>query len=102
MTSAAAESTHQDLAAFESALRADGYLDIEKKTVEAGKYAAEHHHDFDVRALVLAGSAVIACNGEPRTYRPGDVLIVDAGTPHTEHYGPEGYTALVGRRHSPV
>ena len=91
-----------DTATFEAQLRQDGYLDIEVKSVEAGKFVPVHHHDFDVRALVLEGSADIACNGVSRVLQPGDVLVVDAGTPHTEHYGPQGYTALIGRRHSPV
>jgi hypothetical protein len=36
------------------------------------------------------------------TYRPGDVLEVAADVPHTEHYGPNGYTFLLGRRHKPA
>ena len=53
----------------------------------------------DTVALVLDGEATIDCGGGARTFRPGDVLEVAADQPHTEHYGPKGYTFLLGRRH---
>ena len=84
---------------FEAGLRADGYLDIETKRMQADCNNAEHSHPFDVRALVLDGSATIGCAGDPVTYRAGDLLELAAGTEHTEQYGPGGYRALVGRRH---
>jgi mannose-6-phosphate isomerase-like protein (cupin superfamily) len=88
-----------DTSDFEAQLRRDGYLDIETKSVGAGVEIGSHSHAFDVRALVLEGEATIACGGEPRTYRPGDVVEVAAGVEHTEQYGPSGYRYLVGRRH---
>lgn len=90
-----------DIETFKAALLADGYLEIVERTIEPNVVIDEHSHPYDVRALVLAGTATIACSGEaPRVYRTGDVLEVKAGCPHTEHYGPDGYTFLVGRRHS--
>ena len=50
-------------------------------------------------SLVLDGEATIDCGSGARTFRPGDVLEVAADQPHTEHYGPKGYTFLLGRRH---
>ena len=89
-----------DLEAFTAELRKDGYLDIETKTIEADKVVGLHSHPFDVRAVVLDGSARIACGGEPeREFKAGDIVEVAAGVEHTEHYGPEGYKFLVGRRH---
>lgn len=90
------------LEAFKQALIADGYLDVELKTLAPNHKIPMHSHPWDVRALVVAGSAVIGCEGEaPREYRPGDVLVVAADVPHFEDYGPEGYTFLVGRRREP-
>ena len=87
-----------DRAAFEARLIREGYLDSEVKTIEAGKVVGEHSHDFDVLALVLDGEATIACGAVPQTFRVGDIVEVAAGVVHTEHYGPKGYTFLVGRR----
>jgi quercetin dioxygenase-like cupin family protein len=89
-----------DTRKFEAELRRDGYQEILDKRVEAGVVIDHHTHPYDVRALVLEGEATIACEGEAaRVYRPGDVLVVAAGVVHTEHYGPDGYRFLVGRRH---
>lgn len=89
-----------DIEAFKRDLIADGYLEIVEKTIEPNHVIDLHSHPYDVRALVLSGSATIACSGEaPRVYRAGDILEVEAGREHTEHYGPDGYAFLVGRRH---
>ncbi len=84
---------------FREELLRDGYLDIETKTMAPGTSVPLHSHPYDVRALVLAGEAVIDCGGDPRTFRPGDVVEVAGGVEHTENYGAQGYTFLVGRRH---
>jgi quercetin dioxygenase-like cupin family protein len=99
--SAALLETTMDRSEFEAQLRRDGYLDVEVKTIAPDVRNGLHSHDFDVRAMVLEGEATIACHGSPRTYRPGDIVEVEAGVEHTEHYGPQGYTFLVGRRHKP-
>jgi quercetin dioxygenase-like cupin family protein len=94
------QGTPIDTARFEAELRRDGYLEIVEKHVPANTVIDDHTHPYDVRALVLEGEATIACAGEaPRVYRTGDVLVVDAGITHTEHYGPDGYRFLVGRRY---
>lgn len=88
-----------DIEAFKRQLIADGYLEIVEKTIEPNLVIEAHSHPYDVRALVLAGTASIACGGEAaREFRAGDVLEVEAGREHTERYGPDGYTFLVGRR----
>jgi quercetin dioxygenase-like cupin family protein len=94
------QKTAIDTRQFEAQLRRDGYLEVLDKRIEADVVIEDHTHPYDVRALVLEGEATIACAGEaPRVYRPGDVLEVSAGVVHTEHYGPQGYRFLVGRRH---
>jgi quercetin dioxygenase-like cupin family protein len=89
-----------DIETFKQQLIADGYLEIVDKTLEPGTIIDTHTHPFDVRALVLEGEATITCHGEaPRTFRPGDILELEANRPHSEHYGPNGYRFLVGRRY---
>jgi len=88
-----------DRASFEARLKREGYLDTEIKRIAPNVVVPEHTHDFDVLAQVSAGEVTITCNGEARTYRPGDIVDVPAGVLHSEVYGPEGYTFLVGRRH---
>jgi quercetin dioxygenase-like cupin family protein len=97
------QGTTIDTTQFEAELRRDGYLEIVEKSIPANTVIEDHTHPYDVRALVLEGEATIACAGEPpRVYRPGDILVVAAGVTHAEHYGPNGYRFLVGRRHTPT
>ena len=91
--------TDGDRAAFEARLAREGFDDTEVKSIAPNVINTGHSHPYDVLALVLAGEATIDCGEGPRTYRPGDVVDVAAGVTHTEHYGPDGYTFLVGRRH---
>jgi len=94
--------TDAERAAFEARLAREGYPDTLVKTLEPNVVIERHTHPYDVLALVLAGEATIDCGAGPVTYRPGDVLELAADVPHTEHYGADGYTFLVGRRHKPA
>jgi quercetin dioxygenase-like cupin family protein len=91
--------TDAERTAFVSRLEREGFDEILTKTLEANVVIELHSHPYDVLALVLDGEATIDCGGGARTFRPGDVLEVAADQPHTEHYGPKGYTFLLGRRH---
>lgn len=57
-----------------------------------------HHHPFEAKALVLAGSIEIDCAGEWRSYAPGEVFHLAHSVEHRERYGPQGVRYLVGRR----
>lgn len=91
-----------DIETFKSQLTRDGYDEILEKEMEPGVFVDEHTHPFDVRAMVLEGSATIGCHGETKTYRAGDVLEMSANTVHTEHYGDTPYKFLVGKRNNPA
>jgi quercetin dioxygenase-like cupin family protein len=93
--------TQAEREAFEARLRAEGYDEILTKTLAPNAVIPEHTHPFDVLAMVVDGEATIDCGQGPRTYRPGDLLEVPRGVVHSEHYGPNGYTFIVGRRHAP-
>ncbi|HJQ56763.1 MAG TPA: cupin domain-containing protein [Vineibacter sp.] len=87
-----------DAAAFEAALRRDGFTEIETKTVEAKPPSQPHAHPYDVRALVLDGEITLTSEGAARVYRAGDSFNMAAGCVHAENYGPN-LTYIFGRRH---
>jgi quercetin dioxygenase-like cupin family protein len=91
--------TDAERTAFVSRLEREGFDEILTKTLEPDVVIGLHSHPYDVLALVLDGEATIDCGSGARTFRPCDVLEVAADQPHTEHYGPKGYTFLLGRRH---
>jgi quercetin dioxygenase-like cupin family protein len=84
---------------FDQELQAQGYKEVVDRRMQAGEFNSEHAHEFDARLLVLEGEMTIACEGEERTYRVGDVYEMTAGCRHTEHCGPEGVRYLAGRRY---
>lgn len=88
-----------DKDAFDSRLRADGYTEIEAKSVGPRPANDAHDHPFAVRGLVLAGAFTVIQDGETTTYRPGEVFMVAAGRVHSEEVGPEGAQILVGRKY---
>jgi len=88
-----------DTSAFEAALKADGYTEIEKKTVAPNVLNKAHAHPFAVRLLVLSGEMSVTANGTMHTCRPGDTFAMEPGCEHIEQYGAEGADYLVGRKH---
>jgi quercetin dioxygenase-like cupin family protein len=84
--------------AFESSLKQAGFQDIETKKVAANTATHPHSHAFSVRALVLAGDITLTSEGQSRTFRAGEIFEMTAGCVHSEQYGPEGSTYLVGRK----
>lgn len=85
---------------FEIGLRADGYDDVEKQTLEPRPGKGRHRHHFAIRGLVLSGKFIVAQLAEPVTYSAGDLFQVAHGELHDEWVGEEGATVLVGRRHA--
>lgn len=88
-----------DRAAFETALKAEGYDEVLLREWAAGQVVPEHTHPFDVRALVLEGEFTLTCGSDARRLKAGDVFELAANVPHSESYGPQGATFLAGRRH---
>ena len=86
------------IAAFESALRADGYLEILTRDIAALTQVPTHTHAFDVRALMLAGELDLSVGGQTQRYGAGDVFIVAGGVEHAEQFGSTAARYLVGRR----
>ncbi|MCZ8252257.1 MAG: cupin [Hylemonella sp.] len=87
-----------DRARFEQELQSQGY-EMSTVTRTADGRLDVHTHPFEARALILAGEIRIRCEGEEeKLYRPGEVFHLAHGQPHSESYGPEGVSYLVGRR----
>jgi quercetin dioxygenase-like cupin family protein len=76
-----------------------GYLDIDTKQVMPNVSTQPHAHAFDARGLVLAGELTLTSQGQSRTFRAGETFEMAAGCVHSEQYGPEGATYLLGRKH---
>ena len=87
-----------DQQAFEAALRADGYLDVQLRDIAAGTHNADHSHPFDVRALMLEGELALTHAGATQRYRTGEVFTMAAGCPHAEQFGDTPARYVVGRR----
>ena len=84
---------------FETALRQNGFTEVETKAHPPGRLVPDHVHPFDVRALVLEGEITLTVGGQATAYRPGQVFIMEGGRHHAEAIGTEGVRLLVGRRH---
>lgn len=84
---------------FEARLKADGYTEIETKSLQP-RPANEHHgHPFAIRGLVLAGTFTVSQNNVSKTYRAGEIFSVAADEEHFEEVGPEGAQIVAGRKY---
>ena len=86
-----------DTKEFEAKLKHGGY-EAETKTVPPNFTSKQHAHEFDVWALILNGQLTLTRGDTPEVYRAGETFEMTAGCLHTEQYGPDGTTYLVGRR----
>ena len=88
-----------DQTAFRSELARDGFDEVDTRSIAPDLYNPSHSHAFEVRALMLAGELTLAWADQQRTFKPGEIFTMAAGCEHTEWFGPEGATYLVGRKH---
>ena len=89
-----------DPTAFAKQLAAEGFDEIITRTLPPGEFVDTHAHAFGVKALVLQGDLVLGVAGKLTTYRVGDVFTLAPGCEHTERYGEQGVSFLVGRKHT--
>jgi quercetin dioxygenase-like cupin family protein len=89
-----------DTDTFKHELGELGFNEVLTRTWPANQFVDTHTHSFAVRALMLEGELVLNCGGQDRVLRAGDIFTLDANQPHTEHYGPQGASFLVGRKHA--
>lgn len=62
-----------------------------------GRLSPEHAHDFNARGYVLAGEFTLTAEGVARRLTAGCDFKLAAGTPHTEHAGPDGTHVVAGK-----
>lgn len=84
--------------AFKESLVKDGFAAAVSVTRDANGEAALHEHEFEAKALIVQGWLDIRVGNSERRYEVGDIFHLRAGEPHSERYGPDGVTYLVGRK----
>lgn len=89
-------------AEFERAARAEGFDEVLERVWAPGQVLDTHSHPFAVRALVVQGELQLSCDGQTRLVGAGEGFELDHGVPHAEHYGAQGATFWVARRHRPA
>jgi len=83
---------------FMEVLAQEGFKEVVTVTREPGGFLATHTHPFEAKALILSGDLHLKAMDEDQSYGVGQVFHLPAGKPHSEQYGSEGVTYLVGRR----
>jgi quercetin dioxygenase-like cupin family protein len=89
-----------DRLVFVNRLLAEGFAEPVTVNREANGSLDLHTHPFEAKALILEGEIRICWSESDQVYKAGDIFSLGANTPHTEHYGPNGVTYLVGRKSS--
>ncbi len=85
---------------FEAEARARGFDEALERKWAPDTVVDVHSHEFDARALVIAGEMWLTCDGNTQHLRAGDTFARDSRVPHSERYGPYGATYWVARRSS--
>jgi quercetin dioxygenase-like cupin family protein len=88
--------------AFETAALAQGFDEVLVREWAPGQQIATHTHPFEVQALVVRGELALTCNGHTRRIVAGSGFELALEVPHAEHYGPEGATFWVARKHPKI
>lgn len=78
--------------------RQRGYDEVLVREWQPGQTTGEHTHPFDARVYVVRGEVALHVGGEVRRYAEGELFELVRGTPHAEHYGPQGATFWTARR----
>jgi hypothetical protein len=85
---------------FQSAALAQGYDEVLVREWAPGQVLATHTHPFEVKALVVRGELALTSGGHTRRVMAGGGFELAREAPHAEHYGPQGATFWVARRHT--
>lgn len=88
-----------DQATFTKQLADEGFDEILTRTQPAEQFVDTHAHAFGVKAMVLQGEITLGVAGKLTTYQVGDMFTLAPGCEHSERYGAQGVSFLVGRKH---
>jgi quercetin dioxygenase-like cupin family protein len=83
---------------FTEILAMDGFEEVVTVTKEPHGFLSTHTHPFEAKALILSGELRLWVGNAEQTLRVGQVFHLLSDEPHSEQYGPEGVTYLVGRK----
>ncbi|MBC8639345.1 cupin [Caballeronia sp. EK] len=83
---------------FLALLASEGFREVVTVTREPDGSMDVHAHPFEAKALILEGDLSIRIGADANTYRPGDIFHLATNIEHSEQYGPEGVSYLVGRK----
>ena len=92
--------TTQTFEEFRHHALAQGFDEVLVREWGPGQRVATHTHPFAVKALVVSGEFALTCEGHTRRIVAGAGFELAREVPHAEHYGPEGATFWVARRHA--
>ena len=84
---------------FAQQLTDEGFDEVLARTLPAKQKLDAHSHPFSVKALVTAGQVTLGLGGALTVYRVGDVFSIAKGCEHSELYGDEGVSYMLGRKH---
>ena len=87
---------------FKTTALAAGFDEVLVREWAPGQELATHTHPFEVKALVVRGELALTCGGHTRRIVAGGAFELAREAPHAEHYGPQGATFWVARRHAPA
>jgi len=86
-----------NIKAFHETLLKDGFTVVER-AVAPNSSLEEHDHDWEVKAMITAGSFYVHTKTEQKTYREGEVFTLTANEAHIEGAGEYGASLLIGRK----
>jgi quercetin dioxygenase-like cupin family protein len=83
---------------FRQMLRERGYGEVQFKDYPPNADGPMHTHDFSVLLLVVDGDFMLAQDDGVKTYRPGEICDLPAGSTHVERSGSNGARILLGKK----
>lgn len=83
---------------FKELLDLEGFNEVTAVNRNPGESMDDHRHPFEAKALITQGEITIKIDGAERVYRAGEIFHLFKNEKHSESYGPEGVSYLVGRK----
>ncbi len=84
---------------FQATALAQGFDEALVREWAPGQEVGSHGHPFDVKVAVVRGELALTAAGHTRRIVAGGGFELAREAPHAEHYGPQGATFWVARRH---
>ena len=79
-------------------LAKEGFTEVVTVTRAADGFLESHSHSFEAKAFILQGEIHLYIGETTLICQPGNVFHLLANELHSERYGRDGVTYLVGRK----